>query len=254
MKKFISFGASVVAGLLMAASAPSALAQCVGNVGDVADSCGWYGYAVVFNNDTDGGGYVFDSPWGQDDLKSERASSTEAVLKPNFNAWADAEADGGDSFWQNGAVGNKKFQGILYQYDTVGENAATYDFEGTVAYTLAAGYEVQVYLKVDGAEVNAIVSAGDTTFSLSADAEGKDGSPVEYGWRITGPNANPADEATLGSVDFEITAADTVEIPPPPPPPPTGPEVEATPVPSLPLWGLFGLVGLLGLVGVRSRR
>lgn len=249
MKKVLSFGASAVAGLFMAASAPSALAQCDASVGQ-PDSCGWYGYAVVFNSDADGGAYVFDQPWGQDDLKSERASSTEAILKPNFNAYANADAVGNaadKAFWMNGAVGNKKFQGILYQFDTVGANADTYDFEGTVAYTLAAGYEVQAYLKVDGTEVNAPVSAsGD--FSLSADAQGKEGAAVEYGWRITGLNANPADEGTLGSASFEITTADTVEIPPPPPAPPV------TPVPALPLWGLFGLLGLIGLVGARARR
>jgi len=252
MKKVLSFGASVVAVLFMAASAPSALAQCDDSVGQ-PDSCGWYGYAVVFDSDADGGAYVFDQQWGQDDLKSERASSTEAILKPNYNAYANADAgtDAGDkAFWMNGAVGNKKFQGILYQFDTVGANADTYDFEGTVDYTLVAGYEVQVYLKVDGDEINAPVSATGA-FSLSADAQGKEGTTVEYGWRITGLNANPADEATLGSASFEITTADTVELPPPPPPPPA---TDATPVPALPLWGLLGLLGLMGLVGARARR
>ena len=209
----------------------------------------WRGYMNVFNL-TDGakGGFVFGSPWALGDVKSTVTGNT-VTLEPNYQAF-----NATDAFWSNyipagvdpvtedpypavtGTIGNKWLEGNTFVEKAAGVLSGNLTFSGNVdSYSLASGYSLIAFIK--GLNPNngysadifrqAAIGSGTTSFSLSADLTGASGLIMQYGFTVSGRNANPA-ETGLGSA-----------------------VVSAIPEPSVA--SLLGF-GVLGLVATRLRR
>ncbi|MCP4485390.1 MAG: hypothetical protein GY823_12660, partial [Flavobacteriaceae bacterium] len=171
------------------------------------------GYANVFFTD---GNFAFGGPWGVPDLKTVvDAGANSLTLQPNFNTWG----DGTDSFWvdQTTGLGNKIFEGNTYVEDNslVGSQL---DFEGSVSsYTISSDYQVYAFIKVFNSDFSfekkeevQLTSTG--AFSVSyTNVEATD-AVVQYGFRVVGLNANPANEAALGSVVVGEIPSTTVTV------------------------------------------
>ncbi|TVQ50461.1 MAG: hypothetical protein EA362_02280, partial [Saprospirales bacterium] len=163
------------------------------------------GFANVFETAANGGDFVFGSPWGVSDIKSEiDADANTVTLFPNFNTYAD---NPDDPFWVDQAtgLGNKVFEGNTFVEDAslVGSIVT---FEGEVqSFTLSSDYEVSVFIRVfnNDFSVQKEVSApltGAGEFSITFDNPEADDALVQYGFSVTGLNANPEDEEALGNV------------------------------------------------------
>ena len=139
------------------------------------------------------------------------------TLQPNFNNYG----DGTDPFWvdQTTGLGNKIFEGNTYVEDNtlVGSQLT---FEGSVSsYTISPDYQVFAFIKVFNADFSflkqenfEITTTGNFSVSYT-NVEASD-AVVQYGFQVIGLNANPANEAALGSVVVgEPVAPDLVELP-----------------------------------------
>lgn len=177
-------------------------------------SADWLGYMNVFDLPENGGGYQFGGPWGVSDLQTILVSGSNALrLYPNFNTYSDNLAD---SYWvnQTTGAGNKNMEAITLIEPGVSANDNDLTFIGNVAsYTLDAGYSAKYFIKAldpnngyadvfNGSKTLDIPASGVFTVSATA-AELPIGLIVQYGFMVIGPNANPADAATLGSVVIE---------------------------------------------------
>jgi hypothetical protein len=161
------------------------------------------GYMNVFETPANGGGYVFGEPWGVPDLKTVvDVPSNTFTLQPNFNVW-----NPDDPFWVDPVTGegNKLMEASTYVEDgsLVGSELT---FEGgTLSHTIDPGYEVIAFIKVFNADfsVQKIESTTLTegeNFSITYTAVEPEDTHLQYGFQVTGINANPDDEGTLGSV------------------------------------------------------
>lgn len=170
----------------------------------VDGSAAWIGYANVFETDANGGGFAFGSAWAVPDLKSTIDVGGNAVtVQPNFNTWG----DGTDPFWvdQTTGEGNKVFEANTFVEDNTLAGDELY-FRGTVtSNTIDAGYETVAFIKVFNAdfsvlkEVTQPLTDGEQFTVAYTDVEAAD-TVVQYGFKVTGLNANPANEADLGSI------------------------------------------------------
>lgn len=163
------------------------------------------GYANVFELPSNGGAFVFGQAWGVPDLKTVvDAGGGTVTLQPNFNAWG----DGTDPFWvdQGTGEGNKIFEGNTYVEDNslAGEELT---FNGYVdSSTIDGAYEVVAFIKVFNGDFSVLKEetvplVGGQNFSVVfTDVDPVEDAFVQYGCKVTGVNANPADEGTLGSV------------------------------------------------------
>lgn len=161
------------------------------------------GYMNVFETPANGGGYVFGQPWGVPDLKTvvDEPNNT-FTLQPNFNAW-----DPNDPFWvdPNTGEGNKLMEASTYVEDAslVGSELT---FEGgTLSHTIDAAYEVIAFIKVFNADFSVqkiestLLTEGENFSITYTDIEPED-THLQYGFQVTGINADPANEGALGSV------------------------------------------------------
>ncbi len=162
----------------------------------------WLGYMNVY--DSTGANYLWGSSWGLNDLKTViDTPSGDLTLKPNYNAY-----NASDPYWSNGAIGNKVMEAISY-VEMTGISNQTVTFQGSISsYTLASGYAVTAFVKAldpaagYAAVVNQsipITTAGN--FSVSAMIPNTAGLITQYGFTVTGLNANPTTETANGSVN-----------------------------------------------------
>tara|TARA_B100000809_G_C15131922_1_gene528838 strand:+ start:1502 stop:2794 length:1293 start_codon:yes stop_codon:yes gene_type:complete len=89
------------------------------------------GYANVFETPANGGGYLFGTGWGVEDLKTVvDAGENNLTLQPNFNTYAD---NPGDDYWIDPVtlLGNKIFEGNTFIEDNSLIGSAL-TFEGNV--------------------------------------------------------------------------------------------------------------------------
>ena len=177
-------------------------------------SANWAGYMNVFENNSGAkGGYLFGQDWGVDALKTTITQAGDATyadgaiaLQPNFNAY-----NATDSYWSDGAGGGNKFleASTLFNYAAAGTyTGGSLTFNGNVvSNTIDSGYTVVAYIKTldPGAgyatviNESAVLGASGTSFTVTA--EGIDQAHiVQIGFTVSGLNANPANESTLGSV------------------------------------------------------
>ncbi len=168
------------------------------------------GYANVFETPANGSAFVFGQGWGVADLKTVvDAGANTLTLQPNFNTYAD---NPGDPFWidQTTLLGNKIFEGNTFVEETsLAGSALTFE-GGVTAFTIDAGYQVLAFIKVFNVdfsvvkeETTPITAVGNFTVVYTA-VEPAD-TTVQYGFKVTGLNANPADEVALGSVVVSTT-------------------------------------------------
>lgn len=185
------------------------------NTVDIDDTAALVGFMNVF--ETDCTSFVFNSGWGVADLKTTVDAGTgTVVLQPNFNTYADNPTD---PFWvdQGTGEGNKCMNANTFVEDNslVGEELT---FEGSVpSYTLDGAYEAVAFIRVFNAdfsilkEETAPLVEGETFLVLYDNVEGTD-AVVQYGFSVTGRNANPADEGTLGSIVIGPTILGTNDL------------------------------------------
>ncbi|TVR86756.1 MAG: T9SS C-terminal target domain-containing protein, partial [Saprospirales bacterium] len=126
------------------------------------------------------------------------------TLFPNFNTYADNPTD---SFWvdQETGLGNKVFEGNTFVEgsDLVGKIVT---FEGEVqSYTLSPDYEARVFIRVFNTDFSVLKEVSEELteegpFSITFDNPEADDALVQFGFSVTGLNANPEDEEALGNV------------------------------------------------------
>ncbi len=159
------------------------------------------GFANVFELNGD---FVFGEPWGVPDLKTVvDAGGGTITLQPNYNTWG----DGTDPFWvdQTTGEGNKIFEGNTFVEDN---NLAGSEltFTGFVqSFTLDGVYDIVAFIKVFNSDFSVLKEENTTltegqNFSVQyTNVEAAD-AVVQYGFKVTGVVADPANEAALGSV------------------------------------------------------
>lgn len=182
----------------------------------VADASAEYlGYANVFETIANGGGFVFGSGWGVADLKTVvDAGAGTVTLQPNFNTYGD---NPGDPFWidPDTGLGNKQFEGNTFVENNTNLIGSELTFTGGVAsYTLDPAYVAIAFIKVFNADFSVLkletapLVAGQD-FSITYTNVEPEDTTVQYGYQILGLNANPADEAALGSIVIVDTVLGT---------------------------------------------
>ena len=162
------------------------------------------GFANVFETPANGGAYVFGQGWGVPDIKTVvDAGANTLTLQPNFNTYADNPTD---PFWvdQTTLLGNKVFEGNTFEENPALVGSAL-TFEGNVvSNTIDAGYVARAFIKVFNADFSIVkeefVPLTGATFSVVYTNVEPADAVVQYGFQVTGINANPADEAALGNV------------------------------------------------------
>ena len=198
MKKII---VALVAGLIAVCSNYTAQAATV----TIDGTKTWVGYMNVFDLTSGGGkgGYQFGSGWGLVDLKSTVTSNTTLKLEPNFNCYVN---NPGDAYWRNGTIGNKFMEANTFVELGTGQSGV-FTFTGNVdSFSLGSGYNVVAFIKglnsgngyADELGQTAVINSGSTSFSVSADLTGKSNLILQYGFMVSGINANP-DQIGLGS-------------------------------------------------------
>ena len=175
---------------------------------EFSGSDAWIGYMNVFNLD---GSYNFGSGWEVAQLKSTPSvASNTLTLQPNFNTYANTP---NDPFWVNQTTGEgaKTMEALTFVEPGATFNGQDLTFSGVVqGYTLDDAYTVKFFIKalnpddnfadaLGGAKVLDLPASGAFTVSATA-AELPAGLLIQYGFSVTGRNANPANEAALGSV------------------------------------------------------
>jgi len=232
MKKIVL---ALVAGLIAVCANNNAHALVV----TVDGSQTWSGYMNVFQINPNGtaGGYEWGSGWGVSALKTTISGNT-VTLQPNYNCY-----NATDGYWANGSIGNKFMEASSFvEYapgSLLGNNSLT--FTGNInSYTLASGYNAIAFIKAinqyNGWSMDLFRSASlasGSSFSITADISGVTGLILQTGFTVTGRNANPLQEADLGSAVVSSAV------------------VSAIPEPSVA--SLLGF-GVLGLVATRLRR
>lgn len=163
----------------------------------------WLGYANIFDPAT--GDFVFGEPWGVPDIKTVvDAGAGTLTLQPNFNTYA---ANPTDPFWvdQTTGLGAKIFEGNSYIEDN-SLAGVELTFSGNVnSNTLDGAYDALAFIKVFNANYSVLKIAtapltGANFEVVFTDVNPAEDAVVQYGFQIIGLNANPDDEATLGSV------------------------------------------------------
>lgn len=183
----------------------------------------WTGYMNVFDLPADGGGYQFGSAWEVPAVQSilDVASNTIA-LHPNFNTYAENSTD---AFWVNQSTleGNKMMEGLTFVEPGDTFNGSDLTFSGgIVSNTLSSDYTASFFIKaldpmndyadaLGGSKIVEIPASG--SFSVSATAaELAPGLLIQYGFSITGVNANPDNEAALGNITIGAVTTSTNDL------------------------------------------
>ena len=184
----------------------------------------WSGFMNVFELPANGSGYLFGSGWEVGALKStlDTVENT-LVLQPNFNTYAE---NASDPYWvdQTTMEGNKFMEAITLVEPGEAFSGADLTFSGDVlSYTLDTAYNVSFFIKAldpnnnfadvfGGSKVLELPTSG--SFSVSATAEDlATGLVIQYGFIVTGANANPADEEALGNVTIGVLTSSASELP-----------------------------------------
>ncbi|MEM1216922.1 MAG: T9SS type A sorting domain-containing protein [Bacteroidota bacterium] len=168
----------------------------------------WTAFMNVFNLD---GSYAFGSGWEVALAKSTLDTENNTItLQPNFNTYAD---NPNDEFWVNATTmeGNKTMEANTFVEPGETFNGTDLTFSGFVqSNTLSDDYTATLFIKaldpdngfadaLGGTKILLLPESGE--FSVSATgAELAAGLLIQYGFAVTGRNANPANEADLGSV------------------------------------------------------
>lgn len=161
----------------------------------------WVGGMLCYDN-TPTQDYLWYNDWGLTDVKTEKNTTDNTLtLYPNYNTYSAT-----DSYWSNGAMGNKILQGITMVID---DALATQEFNFTAnitAYTLAEGYTATMFVKTFTADWGLLnetsiplTGTGILTIPYNA-AQYAGGAHVQYGFTVKGLNANPVNMEQYGNI------------------------------------------------------
>jgi hypothetical protein len=183
----------------------------------------WVGYMNVYELPANGSSYVFGSSWGVADIKSTIDTTNNTLtLQPNFNTYRDNPAD---AFWVNQTTlaGNKMMEAYTFVEPGATFSGVDLTFSGNVqSKTLNSNYTAFYFIKAldpnngyldafNDSKIFFLPPSGNFSVSASA-AELAPGLIIQYGFMVIGANANPADEANLGSVVIGSTTTSTSNI------------------------------------------
>lgn len=198
MKRFV---ASSMIGCAVTCAAARADTTITVNPGDA-----WIGFMNVFQLPSNGGGYVFGSPWGTADLVATFSGPT-LTLAPN-------SVNDPDPFWYQGGggpghPGNKTMDANMYVEQTGPLAGQTVTFTGMVlSNTLVQPYTSVAFIKDFAADYssNVTVTAPLTpgAFSISLATNVDPGHHIQYGFETIGPNVWITDAPAMGNV--QVTA------------------------------------------------
>jgi hypothetical protein len=178
------------------------------NTIDVNASDNWLGYMNVFFLD---GNFAFGSAWEIPVLKTVLdAEENTITLQPNFNTYAE---NPGAEYWvdQSTGAGNKTMEASTFLEPGETFNGEDLTFSGSiVSNTLDESYEVKYFIKaldpnagfadaLAGAGVMDMPESGTFSVTISGD-QLPAGLIIQCGFSVMGRNANPDNEAELGSV------------------------------------------------------
>lgn len=187
------------------------------NTVTVDGSAEFLGFANVFETPANGGGFVFGSPWAVEDIKSViDVSGNTVTLFPNFNTYGDNPTD---PFWvdQSTGEGNKVFEGNTFNENNTDLVGSPLIFQAEVqSFTLDPAYEVKAFIKVFNADFSvlkeeSVVLTETGNFTITYTNVEPEDTTIQYGFAVTGINANPDDEPTLGNVvvgPFNLSTSD----------------------------------------------
>jgi hypothetical protein len=188
------------------------------NVVNVSAGDSWNGYMNWFDLV---GNYQNGSGWGVPELRTDIDVVGDVItLYPNFNTYANALGGSPSDidYWTNspdggltpGPTGNKIMEANTL-VEPAGFNDQDLTFKGSVLVnTLDASYSAKFFIKaldpangyadaLGGAKIVDLPSSGNFSVSATA-AELPAGLIIQYGFVVTGLNANPADENVLGRI------------------------------------------------------
>jgi hypothetical protein len=159
----------------------------------------------VFEIPSNGGGFVFGSPWGVSDLVV-RFNDTAQTL-----SFAPNNINDPNPFWYSplggpGAVGNKRMEANLYQEQTNTLGGQTVQFSGSITgYTLASSHTVTAFIKDFAPDFStftesAVPVSATGNFSISLATDPTPGRHVQWGFQMSGPCVWITDAAQFGSV------------------------------------------------------
>ncbi len=191
----------LVAGMSLVALAGSAAVADVNVTVDAGQT--WLGYMNVFELPSNGGGYLWGSPWGTADLRASFAGDI-LSLRPNTNVYNPS-----DAYWVNpDGSGNKWMNANMY-VENPGLIGQTVVFSGkTMVNSFVDGYTSRAFIKVlDPSQGYATIAetysalVGGSDFSLSLAVPNTPGLIPQYGFVTEGADANPATADQLGHVE-----------------------------------------------------
>lgn len=185
------------------------------NTINASASYNWVGWMSVFDTSNN---YQFGQSWGVADLKTVLDTSANTItLKPNYNTY-----NATDSYWSDGAGnGNKIMEAITYYEPGTTYNEQDLTFTGNViSNNLNSAYTATIFIKaLDPANGyatvynNSIPMPSSGAYSITAPAASlTTGLLVQVGYIVKGLNANPINEALLGSVVIGAANLSTIEV------------------------------------------
>ncbi len=168
----------------------------------------WLGYMNVFNLPSQGGGYIFGSPWGTNDLVATITGS-ELCLQPN-------QIGDPNPFWYTpsggpGSTGNKFMEANHYLENNTGLYAGqnlSYSVEVT-SNTFSCGHTTRLYIREFGPNFSFIINETFVTlgepgvYTVTMPISTVPGSIVQYGHVTTGPNVWVTDAPACGSIKLK---------------------------------------------------
>jgi uncharacterized protein (TIGR03382 family) len=220
-------------GLAAATSAHAA------TVGVDPSGAGWFGFMNVFELPSNGGGFVFPSPWAVADLAATFDDANQAVSMfpnsigdPNEFWYQDTTGSGNQFPGGPGAPGNKIMEANLYRQVGDGSlSGTTVTFQGYVLQnSFTAAHDAKIFIRDFASDFSSfnetIVAATPGAFSISLNTIADPTRIVQWGFQVKGVNVWITDIAPFGSVTFS----------------------------NIPTPGALALLGLGGLAAARRRR
>lgn len=201
----------VVAGLVCVSAAQADI-----TVGVTGSASPWLGYMNVFELPSNGGGFVFGSPWGVPDLTAQ-FNDPAHTLTMGPNTIGDP-----NPFWYQGGggpghAGNKIMEANLYQETTGVYSGVTLNFDGFVqSNTFTAAHELRIFIRdfaSDYSSVNetiTLMSSGAFHLSLATIADPS--RHVQYGIQVKGANVWVTDVAPFGTAVFATPAPTSLAL------------------------------------------
>lgn len=200
--------ATLVAGMALSTQAV------VVTAGNSTATPAWLAFMNVTELPSNGGAYVFGSPWGIGDLRAE-FDDVNAKLELFVNSINDP-----NPFWyipagEPGAVGNKNMDAVLYHQEVDGVlTGMSITFEGTViSNNLSPTHVAKAFIRDFAPDYSSfneqVVELAPGPFSITLDAEPDPARHVQWGFNVVGPCVWITDAGAYGSVVISTGTAAT---------------------------------------------